>query len=762
MKIQSDLKRLVYQSVKLLGEGLIEIHGEKIFQEIEELRLEMKALRKKEAGIVQDALDKVYQDLKTSETPELHQKAKAFALMLELINACEAAYRSHRLEGYRIKFERAPYSIIYVFTGHPTESRGQDFLKLIKQIEGLLIEALNTDFESIRDRLLYLLKIAIRINLANNRRPQVKDEMEQIFQIVLSSEILHEQINLNNLGLNISFRTWVGGDKDGHPKVGKKTMDQSLQLSRKMILNFVAKEFKAFLKEIHFIKEGDALRAEIKQFKSSLKDLAKIKRNDGKKIVEFKASFKKLKDRALSLGLNAPFISNIEKLIWIYPALVLPLEIREDSSLIHDALTNRSQPILKMLSYLKAISNGMDPKWYVRGVVISMCVSAKDILAAIKITQREFGHLAIPIVPLFEIEQGLLNATSILEEAFKKYPLKQEHKKWGNRFEVMVGYSDSSKENGVLPARLMIEENLYILEKFLLKNKLVPVFFHGSGGSTGRGGGSVLEQISWWPQSALDIYKVTIQGEMVQRNFNNHFIMRSQIGKIVEEYAHFSPQQIPHPEGVKKLSSEVKMAYQNLVRDQKFQELISSATPYDYLDLLKIGSRPVKRSGKGKFSIRAIPWILCWTQTRLLLPVWWGLGVGWKNLSNTEKKDVRSYYKNSPLMQSYIKNLGFTLAKVELGVWNFHLDKSDLNDDAKEFWKNKITVEFDLAVKFFHEISNEKDFTWYRPWLGESIYFRSSMIHPLNVIQKIALERKDHVLLRETVTGVASGMLTTG
>ena len=113
-------------------------------------------------------------------------------------------------------------------------------------------------------------------------------------------------------------------------------------------------------------------------------------------------------------------------------------------------------------------------------------------------------------------------------------------------------------------------------------------------------------------------------------------------------------------------------------------------------------------------------------------------------------------------MQTYIKNLGFTFAKIELGVWDFHVEHSSLTQDEKTYWRSTIENELKLSVTFFYEISGEKNFTWFRPQLGESIYFRSSMIHPLNIIQKISLERKDNVLLRETVTGIASGMLTTG
>jgi phosphoenolpyruvate carboxylase len=763
MIIQDDLKQLVSQSVKLLGKALREIHGEKIYREIESLRVAMKKVRGEESKIVERTLAKVYLELQKNNNEVLHQKAKAFALMLELINSCESAYRTHRLQKFRIKKSSHPEAIIYVFTSHPTEARSQKFLNLMDRVEHLLLHSLEDSFEMIEERLFYLLKIAVRLSLANNRRPQVRDEMEQVFHTMMSPEILTEQIALNKKDLNVSFRTWVGGDKDGHPKVGSSTMIESFNLSRQKLLEFISIHLETFQEELTLIDEGKTLKDELMGFKDALRSLKSVGPSDGKKVVNLKKKLQKLKVEAEKYALTSPFMEDIAKLIWFYPALVLPLEIREDSELINKSLTDKSQPILKMLATLKSVSNGMDAKWYVRGFVISMCQTSEDMIAAVTITKRQLGSLQIPVVPLFENEKGLLNATSILDGAFKSYPFQAEHKKkWGNRFEVMVGYSDSSKENGVLPARIMIEHGLFHLEDFLVKKKLKPVFFHGSGGSTSRGGGTVYEQISWWPQTALNIFKVTIQGEMVQRNFSNPLIMRSQVSKIVEGFSQCKPKHIhDHPE-IKKFSDSIQNSYRSLVNDSGFQELTTLATPYDYLNLLKIGSRPAKRAKKGKFSLRAIPWILCWTQTRLLLPVWWGVGYAWKDLSKKEQKEVRKYYEKSPLMQSYVKNLGFTLAKVEMGVWNFHLDQSKLSDEDKANWKEIITSEFERSIIFFKEISGEKNFTWYRPWLSESIYFRSSMIHPLNVIQKIALERKDHVLLRETVTGIASGMLTTG
>jgi phosphoenolpyruvate carboxylase len=414
MIIQDDLKQLVSQSVKLLGKALREIHGDKIYHEIESLRVTMKKVRGGEAQMVEKTLNKVYQELAKNSSEVLHQKAKAFALMLELINSCEAAYRTHRLKGSHIQKSSSPEAIIYVFTSHPTESRSRKFLDLMGKVEELLIESLDDTFEVIEERLYYLLKIAVRLSLANNRRPQVKDEMEQIFHTVLSPEILAEQISLNKKNLNVSFRTWVGGDKDGHPKVGSSTMIESFNLSRQKLLEFISSLIKTFEEEVSLIDEGKIISKDLINFKQRLRDLKVVRASDGKKIVALKKALKKLHSTVEKEAVLSPMLGDIEKLIWFYPALVLPLEIREDSELITKALTDKSQPIMKMLATLKTISNGMDAKWYVRGFVISMCQTSEDMLAAITITKRQLGTLAIPVVPLFENEKGLLNAETIL------------------------------------------------------------------------------------------------------------------------------------------------------------------------------------------------------------------------------------------------------------------------------------------------------------------------------------------------------------
>ncbi|MFA5584111.1 MAG: phosphoenolpyruvate carboxylase, partial [Bacteriovoracaceae bacterium] len=646
--ISKELKNLVSQTVKTLGLALKEVYGKELYQDIENIRLKMKKVRGANPEVVEKAMNEAYLNLHTRPEKDLQIIGKAFSLMLELINSSEAAFRTYRLKTYKTPQGIRPDAIIYVFTSHPTESRSAEYLHLMKQVDKLLLYALETNFENIKGQLLHLMRIAVRLHIANTKRPQVKDEMNQIFQIVLDEDILTEQINLSNQGMMVGFRTWVGGDKDGHPKVNFKTMIQSFEQSRRMILKFISNKLDFYNSELKLIKDTDSLQKKVIELKKLILSLRKVESGDGKKVRKFKVTFYKILSNSEKLLLQSPSILQIDALLSLYPALVLPLEIREDSGMIHKAVRNYKEPISQMLTLLKKVSQGENPKSYVRGFIISMCMSSDDYLAGINITERDLGHLGIPVIPLFENQEGLTHSIEILKKAIKAHPFIEVHKTlWDSRFEIMVGYSDSSKENGVLPSRLMVEESLFKLEAFIKSKKLTPVFFHGSGGSTSRGGGTVQEQISWWPQSALDIFKVTIQGEMVQRNFTNHLIMRSQAGKILESYDKVTPTPPEHPQEVHHFAQEIQDEYRKLINDEDFHHLTALATPYQYLDLLRIGSRPSKRSKTGEFSLRAIPWILCWTQTRLLLPFWWGTGSAWQSLTEKEKMRIKKDYKTS-------------------------------------------------------------------------------------------------------------------
>lgn len=765
--IPKELQSLVYWAIRLLGQSIKDQYGTETFNRIEKLRKQMKTIRAAQESEVIKVLQSNSKNLGKLSNKELYRICHAFSLMLELINRCESAYRYSRLQGKEHKeFKNKPYASIFVFTAHPTEARNEETLQLFRDIYEALIEAINYGRHHVEDRIRYILSLALYIPMARNEKPSVKDEAQYLYSYVLREEIISQQIDFYRRGIIVHFRSWVGGDKDGHPGVDHRTLLMSLGQSRKKIIFWLSNKLKELEQDIKYLGTNKTVEGSIHRLKLSVKELKKLEKNDGKKVQNFKRSLISLNTKLKThYKIKFHMLDEINILFWLYPALVMPLEIREDSQIVKDSIGNKDAKIYKMLQTLKEISNGHEAKWYVRGFVLSQTETADDIEGGYRLILKVFKNYVIPIVPLFETASALENSCKILEKFYEvdNNILKAHKTKWSGRFEVMLGYSDSSKESGVLPSRYLIHKALYSLDRFLTKHDLTPVFFHGNGGSIERGGGSIKEQTEWWPKSAVNIFKATTQGEMIARNFQSDLIMQSQIEKIIEEL-NFKTTRLENNKVLEKFQKSIQTSYQALVNDREFKTKTLPATPYSYLNLLKIGSRPQKREvnkSDEDIKIRAIPWVLCWTQTRILMPTWWGVGKAFSELDQNEKEELKVVYQENKLLASFFKVLGFTLRKVELPLFLMYLERHLEKEEAHAIYSS-FKTEYESTIKCFEFITGESDLLWFRPWLSQSIYFRSSMIHPLNLIQLEALNRKDEVLLRETVTGIACGMMTTG
>lgn len=768
--LPSDLKKIVRLALSILGEEISLVHGKNFFQLVESLRLKMKDVSK---GSESEKLSLYSAELKRIEKlsdVECFNLSHSFGVYLELVNRVESAYRHYRISQKKnVELKKNPYALIYVFTAHPTEARSKKIMDLFFEVEKHLISHFLGDNPTIENDLKFLLNLILRTAISPSKKPTVKDEATHIYNIVLSERNLKLQSELLNKGVTTHFRSWVGGDKDGHPFVNHQTMKDSLQLSRHKILSFIKHNLK---EHIRLQKQVDDPNLKLLEEAVSVEDLLgtikEIEKKDGIRIAKFKKEFKNfLVSFEKEFKHLSPFLITIKNIIWLFPTLVLPLEVREDSELVHQACKDKKMEVYKMLKFLEEISIGERSKWYVRGFVLSMCESADDYLAGLELVKKAMKKLYIPVVPLFETQKALAGATDILGAVFNKDKEILRHHKdaFESRFEVMLGYSDSSKESGVFTGKWLIAKAVHKIDEFLLKNKLTPVFFHGSGGSVARGGGSIKEQIQWWPQSALNIYKVTIQGEMVARNFSNHLILKSQIHKVLSELELVKTQKEPNDliQAMDKMSVMSKEKYQLLFSDDSFVNMVKKATPYEYLEVLKIGSRPSKRqkTTSNELKLRAIPWVLCWTQTRALLPNWFGIGTAWKNLDKKNKKVIIDNFVKSDYLSSFIKVLGFSLAKIEIEIFEIYLNSFLSTDEAEKMLK-VIKDELELTIKFFTEVTNQSKYLYFRPWLSESIDLRSRVIHPINLLQIRALKTNNDKLLRETVSAISCGMMTTG
>lgn len=758
-----ELRRLVRKATFALGDVIKEYEGEDFFERIEFYRTQLKKARgfKKKNQLIF-----LLTQLQSENKKNRLKIAHSFALQLELVNVCEAAYRTWR---QRLKpssqISKSKLDLTFVLTAHPTEARESGAVDILSDLGNLMQDALQNNLIFNDHRLASLMRMLWLHPLSKENRPSVGDEAEYIYSLIFS-ENLFDFILTDKPSYEINLRTWVGGDKDGNPNVNKTVMLECFNRSRKYILTAVCKKLSLVISDLIKLEGFDKIQKtshnEINKLIAGLKAIETISNGDGSKVKAWSMKYKKFLKNSETIIQKHSEILLINRLLIIFPAFVFPIELREDSELIKTANKDKSAAIYGMLSELRKISGALGIDSYARGLVISHCESAQDISEACQLVFIACQSKSLPVIPLFETKNALVTAKKIIKLWLsEKKNLDLVKGRWNNILEVMLGYSDSSKQIGALPSRYLISKTMTELERVIKSFNLKPHFFHGSGGSVARGGGSLKEQIAWWPNSAISNPKVTVQGEMIQRLFSSKEILNSQCNHFANEAMlrkNYSTK-VDTNRTLDLFVEKVSQTYSELISNGPLLSELLNASPYQYLELLKIGSRPSKRPAKvvSTDTLRAIPWVMCWTQTRLLMPTWWGIGTAWRELSEENKKELISLYSISPFFSSFVKTLGFTLSKVDLEVWQMYFRT---NIDQKLF--ENFESEFNEAVEFVLKISQEKELIWYRPWLQESIHLRSSNIHLLNLLQILSFETSDEALLRETIVGIACGMLTTG
>lgn len=762
--LPEELRHLVHVATAVLGEMIRDVDGLPIYRKVETYRRRLKTTRGRQKNAKLRALLK---SLRAEPPATRLLLARAFSLQLELVNCCEAAYRTWRIRQRPAQESRSEKTVInLVLTAHPTEARSLETVRWLNEVTDILIEGLSHQMSFDDVKLRSLIRLLWLRALSKATKPQVTDEADYIFSLALSRDSLDFQLR-EHPDFSLRLRTWVGGDKDGHPLIDQHVMRACLQRSRQRLREHLNMRLDRLAEDLEGLSHRDrvsladvrrlrALRAKTESFKT-------VSKGDGTRLERWTVQYLKFAKNLKSILEKHHEHLAIQQMLRKFPALVLPIEMREDAGVIHDSLTKKTAAIRGMLAALSRIAGSMGITNYARGFVISHCESAADMNAANRLIKMTTGRNDLPVIPLFETREALIGGREILREWFQdRGNLNKARRSWRGRFEIMLGYSDSAKQVGVLSSRYLLSKTMRELEKTVKAKRLQPVFFHGSGGSVDRGGGSLKEQIQWWADSAIATPKMTIQGEMIQRWFANPEILNSQCTHLADEVrARRTRHHVPRTSmALDKLASLQELAYRELTSDPAKMERLLEATPYRFLDLLRIGSRPSKRA-KGGFSLnslRAIPWVLCWTQTRILWPTWWGLGGAWKMMGATDRKELARLYQRDPFFSSFLKMLGFTLAKVEPEIWETYFK----TDGENQSLARQIRQELNDAKTFLFEVTGETDPLWYRPWLSESIRMRNPHIHLLNLLQVLAVDDDDADLMRATLVGIACGMMTTG
>lgn len=428
--------------------------------------------------------------------------------------------------------------------------------------------------------------------------------------------------------------------------------------------------------------------------------------------------------------------------------------------------------------------------------IISLTQTASDVLGVLWLwrwAQAEAAKRGDPvstgdlrISPLFEKIDDLQRAPQVLA-ALLESPVYSEHlAKHANRQIIMVGYSDSTKDGGYLAACWALYQAQSALHFVANRYGTKITFFHGRGGSLGRGGGPAARGILSLPSEALDgKLRLTEQGEVLAERYDDVQIAYRHLEQVtwatlIGSTIHRS---VPEPawmELMERLSSHSLSAYRELVDQPGFIEYFVATTPIEEIEDLPIGSRPARRRGERTLAdLRAIPWVFSWTQNRCIIPAWYGLGSALADLKDRDTKALQTaceMYRRWPFFQATIDNAALALVKADMYIAGRYSELIESDAVRQACW-SRVSAEYDRTRRGLLDLFGGGDLLASAPWLQRSIDARNPYVDPLNLIQIEFIRRRRakpieelskteaaqlRTLLRLTVQGIASGMRTTG
>src|SRR5262252_9152841 len=479
----------------------------------------------------------------------------------------------------------------------------------------------------------------------------------------------------------------------------------------------------------------------------------------------------------------------LQRVIWQVQTFgfhLAELEIRQHSQVHERALSElragspRSADTDEVIATLRVMADiqrryGVDA---CRRYVISFTRDAGDVAAVYELAERACEQPPVlDVVPLLETSDDLRRATFILDGMLALPAVQRRMAATGRQLEVMLGYSDSAKESGPVAATLALFDAQAELAGWAARNAIHMTLFHGRGGALGRGGGpanrAVLAQA---PGSVAGRFKVTEQGEVIFARYLNPAIARRHLEQVASAVLLASSPSIQERGRraavrfrplAQRIGPAARAAYRELVETDGFAAWFAEISPLEELGRLRIGSRPVRRGGSQTLEdLRAIPWVFAWSQTRLNLPGWYGLGSG---LASADMEDLCRAYAEWPLFSSLLDNAEMSLAKTDRRIAVRYLELG-----GRPELTARVLAEYDLTLERLLAVTGHSRLLQSRRVLSRAVELRNPYVDALSHLQLRALRalrqgtsdqaerRRLERLLLLTVNGVAAGLQNTG
>jgi len=632
----------------------------------------------------------------------------------------------------------------------------------------------------------------------------------------------------------IRLSSWIGGDRDGNPNVTAAVTEQAMLLSRwqaadlidrdlaqvyeelsvtsatddiRSLVNDAREPYRALLRPVR-----DAVRAQREQLGLHLRDATQSQPSPIA-TADIQEPLQQCRASLQAVGLdtiaNGKLLDLIRKLS-TFGAHLVTLDVRQESTRHSDVIgeitlalglgdyrdwseadklsflqseIREARPLIPMgfacsapcqevLDTFNVIAKA--PREALGCYVISMASDASDVLAVQLLLKATGGPLDLPVSPLFETLDDLDGAPKTIAALLKDadYVDRIDHS-----LVVMIGYSDSAKDAGMLTAGWAQyraqEQLLEVCERHHVKLQL----FHGRGGTIGRGGAPAHQALLSQPPGSLQQgLRVTEQGEMIRVKLGLEPLAVNTLGQYTSAIlrANLTPPPVPTPEWRSLMDALAESAcngYRNWVREHpNFVTYFRQATPEPELASLPLGSRPARRRQNGGIeTLRAIPWIFAWSQNRLVLPAWLGAGTALKEITRSDNglDQLREMRESWPFFASRLSMLDMVYAKSST-VINQLYDSTLVDDDLQPLG-NELREQLAKDISTLQQILDVDTLLAEDPWGLESIGLRNIYTAPLNLLQiellrRIRADEDDSVkrALMVSIAGVAAGMRNTG
>lgn len=805
-----------------LGHIIREQAGEVVFEHVERLRkLAKKIRRKQDSG----KIEKVQRRVAELSVDEAGEIAHAFSLFFQLVNLCEERARIRHLA----QSDEPKQSLRRIF--RELHEAGVSPEKLQTVLDSLEIQPVLTAHptEAKREAVLYhlwrlrewpadpdeLLETLWQTEEVRRKRPEPMDEVDHAlsffdrtifdaaadFHRVFDRELAERFPSVKRNRPFLTFASWIGGDRDGNPYVTPEISRQVVGRHHRRVLEFYHRQIDYLYDELTHAGQDfnpqEAPEPETEEaprgglqpnevFRRALLSIGRRLNDEQISADEFVRGLEQIRDGLTAQHARRSADGRIARLIMqakVFGFHLAELDFRDESG----KLETDPNAIREQFRTQRDLQQQYGPQASNR-YILSMTHSVDDVRRLME-AARDAGLESVDIVPLFETIDDLDRAAELMRGLWSDDDYRRHLKQRGDIQEVMLGYSDSNKDGGYLAANF----NLYVAERRLddLADEfgIGMRFFHGKGGSIDRGGGQSHETLRATPTAVHGgRIRITEQGEVISLKYSSAEIAVRNLEQLTsaviaaeclpspdEEFA----DRHPHWEAaMSKLAADSCEFYQQLVRHTPgFLDYFRQATPIDLIEYLKIGSRPAKRKAAGGLeTLRAIPWVFSWTQSRHLISAWYGVGHAFSRFIEDDPNGLtllREMYEKWSFFRLLLNNAEQSLAKADMHIAGCYADLVEPAEVRNEVF-GKIEREHRLAIEMVLKIADQEDLLEDEPVLAKSIELRNPYVDPLNYLQieflrqwrrKSADGESDEALerlLALTAHGVAFGMKSTG